>query len=200
MTNILLVGGPAIYHEHLQGQASEDGNLDVHISKTVNDAESVLNKGCRIDVAVQYCVSDLSTELRSLQLLVGVSKNIVVAAYAFRFTSTFITQALRLGCKGFIPFSLPTRSFLGALSVISSGTTFIPLETDVLFHDKRPTLSQNEARILFEVSKGRANKEIAWELGVSEVTVKANLRKICAKLGAANRAEAVAIAYQQGIF
>ena len=151
MTKILLVGGPAIYHEHLQEQASENGDLEVHISKTVSDAEIILNEGCRINVVVQFCRSDLFTELRNIELLVGVSKDIVVAAYAFNFTSTFITQALRLGCKGFIPFSLPTRSFLGALSIISSGTTFIPLETDVLVPSRMITLTLADRRFSWHV-------------------------------------------------
>ena len=169
MTKILLVGGPAIYHEHLQEQASENGDLEVHISKTVSDAEIILNEGCRINVVVQFCRSDLFTELRNLEFVIDFSEEPVVATFAFRFTPTFITQALRLGCKGFIPFGLPTRSFLAALSVISSGTTFIPLEKGVLFDDKGPILSHKEARILFDVSKGRTNKKIAWGLGVSEV-------------------------------
>jgi len=200
MTKILLVGGPAIYHEHLQEKASENVDLEVHISKTVSDAEIILNKGCRINVVVQFCQFDLFTELRNLEFLVDFSEEAVVATFAFRFTPTFITQALRLGCKGLITFSLPTRSFLGALSVIRSGTTFIHLEKGVLFDNKGQILSQKEARILFDLSKGRTNKEISWGLGVSEVTLKANLRKIFAKLGATNRAEAVAMAYQNGIF
>ena len=200
MTIILLVGGPAIYHEHLLDQASENGDLEVHISKTVNDAESVLKQGYPINVVVQFCLSDLFTELRNLEILTHFTEDIAVTAYASNFTPTFITQALKLGCKGFIPFDLSTRSFTRVLSLVSSGTTFIPLTTNVLFDDKGRTLSKKETRILFEVSKGRTNKEIAWEIGASEITLKANLRKIFAKLGAANRAEAVSIAYRKGIF
>jgi len=200
MTIILLVGGPAIYHEHLLDQASENGDLEVHISKTVNDAESVLKQGYPINVVVQFCLSDLFTELRNLEILTHCSEDIAVTAYASKFTQTFITQALKLGCKGFIPFDLSTRSFMGVLALVSSGTRFMPLETGGLFNDKGRTLSEKETSILFEVSKGRTNKEIAWELGVSEITLKANLRKIFSKLGAANRAEAVAMAYYKGIF
>ena len=49
------------------------------------------------------------------------------------------------------------------------------------------------------LAKGKPNKEIAAELVISERTVKFHISSILAKLGAANRTEAVTIALQQGL-
>jgi DNA-binding NarL/FixJ family response regulator len=49
------------------------------------------------------------------------------------------------------------------------------------------------------VSEGRTNKEIAWHLGLADVTIKYNMRNICEKLQAKNRAQAVNNARTSGI-
>jgi len=60
-------------------------------------------------------------------------------------------------------------------------------------------LSAHHKRLLDMVSQGMTNKEIAAELGLSEVTVKSHLRRICGRLGALDRASAVASALRSGI-
>lgn len=53
-------------------------------------------------------------------------------------------------------------------------------------------LTPRQRQVLAGIARGRQTKEIARELGVSEATVKTHLARACARLGAANRAEAVA--------
>jgi len=71
---------------------------------------------------------------------------------------------------------------------------------DVLLdvRDERVGLSSREAEVLAPVAKGRANREIARALLVSEVTVKTHLGHVFAKLGFNDRASAVATAYERG--
>jgi ATP/maltotriose-dependent transcriptional regulator MalT len=60
-------------------------------------------------------------------------------------------------------------------------------------------LSAREREVLVLVARGRPNREIAEELFVSEATVKTHLAHIYDKLGSADRAAAVATAYELGI-
>jgi NarL family two-component system response regulator YdfI len=60
-------------------------------------------------------------------------------------------------------------------------------------------LSPREIEILQQVALGATSKEIATKLGIGERTVNWHLAKVFSKLGAASRAEAVAIAMEQGI-
>jgi NarL family two-component system response regulator LiaR len=62
-----------------------------------------------------------------------------------------------------------------------------------------PALTARELEVLRLVAQGRANKEIAAAIGVTERTVKFHLSAIMGRLGAANRTEAVALAAQQGL-
>lgn len=60
-------------------------------------------------------------------------------------------------------------------------------------------LSARELDVLAQAARGRSNREIARELFISEATVKTHLGHIYDKLGAADRAAAVAIGYDRGL-
>ena len=60
-------------------------------------------------------------------------------------------------------------------------------------------LTPREIEVLGMIAEGLGNKEIAFRLGISDHTVKFHISSIFGKLGAANRAEAVALGIQQGL-
>ena len=60
-----------------------------------------------------------------------------------------------------------------------------------------PALTRKQSDILESVARGYANKDIARQFGITEVGVKKHLQRVFAKLGAANRSEAVAIALKK---
>ena len=61
------------------------------------------------------------------------------------------------------------------------------------------SLSARERAVLALVARGTTNREIAAELFISEATVKTHLTHVFAKLGAKDRAAAVAVGYDRGI-
>ena len=62
-----------------------------------------------------------------------------------------------------------------------------------------PTLTEREMQVLTGMSRGRSNAEIGKELYLSEDTVKTHARRLFRKLGAADRAQAVAIGFRWGL-
>ncbi|GGK89409.1 response regulator transcription factor [Mangrovihabitans endophyticus] len=62
-----------------------------------------------------------------------------------------------------------------------------------------PQLTRRETEMLARAAAGHSNRRIADDVFVSEDTVKTHLRRVNAKLGATNRAHAVAIAFRRGI-
>ncbi len=63
----------------------------------------------------------------------------------------------------------------------------------------QPTLTERELQVLTGMSRGRSNAEIGKELYLSEDTVKTHARRLFRKLGAADRAQAVAVGFRWGL-
>ena len=62
-----------------------------------------------------------------------------------------------------------------------------------------PSLTERELQVLAGMSRGRTNAEIGRELYLSEDTVKTHARRLFRKLGAADRAHAVAVGFRWGL-
>jgi DNA-binding NarL/FixJ family response regulator len=62
-----------------------------------------------------------------------------------------------------------------------------------------PTLTERELQVLQGMGRGRSNNEIGRELYLSEDTVKTHARRLFRKLGAADRAQAVAMGFRWGL-
>lgn len=113
-----------------------------------------------------------------------------------------IHQVMRLGALGFIPKSAPMKTLVEALSCVLQGDTWLPagLPADDESGDDLATrlgsLTPQQYKVLLMLRDGSLNKQIAWELNVSEATIKAHITAIFRKLGVKNRTQAV-IALQQ---
>jgi len=88
-----------------------------------------------------------------------------------------------------------------ALRAIAAGQHWIPSDVASRLAARREdeTLTSREIEVLREIAKGRANKEIASHLAITENTVKDHLKSILGKLHVAARTEAVTAAVQRGI-
>ena len=82
-----------------------------------------------------------------------------------------------------------------------AGRRYVPADVaqEIAIHAAEEPLSPREIAILEQVATGKANKLVAWELSVSEETVKAHLRTIFIKLGVTDRTQAVTTALRRGI-
>jgi DNA-binding NarL/FixJ family response regulator len=83
---------------------------------------------------------------------------------------------------------------------VHSGRKRIPVEIAEALaeHVADDALTDREVEVLRRVAVGTANKIIAFELSVSEATIKAHMKNILAKLGANDRTHAVTIAAKRG--
>lgn len=100
-------------------------------------------------------------------------------------------RALDEGAAGWLPKSADVGVLLGALELVLAGGCYLPpflLQRGTDVPDE--ALTQRQAEVLTELVKGRSNKEIARELGMSEPTVKGHLVTIFRVLRVRNRAEA----------
>jgi DNA-binding NarL/FixJ family response regulator len=110
-----------------------------------------------------------------------------------------ISKAMRYGAAGFIPKSTPVDDILSAILTVLSGDIWLP----ELFQNSKEdhetcdiasrvaSLTQQQYRILMMFAQGLLNKQIAYDLHVSEATIKAHATAIFRKLDVRNRTQAV---------
>ena len=114
-------------------------------------------------------------------------------------TSDIIAKALAAGASGAILKSAPRAKLLEAIRTVADGKQAIADDIkDILAEDPpAPELTARQTEILKSVTLGLTNRDIAIQLGICPTVVKEHLNAIFNKLGAANRAEAIAIALRK---
>ena len=110
-------------------------------------------------------------------------------------------RALRAGAAGYLLKSTIRKELVDAVRAVHCGGRHLPPEvaTDIALHAVDDALTEREIGILTLVASGNANKQIAWQLSISEDTVKTHLKSIFAKLGVTDRTHAVTLAARRGI-
>lgn len=113
-------------------------------------------------------------------------------------TRADIERARELGAVGHLPKTVRRAELIGAIrTVLAGGTCF---ETQATSQSAAASsLSPREVQVLEHLRRGLSNQDIGTAMGISEYTVKAHLKAIFAKLGAAGRAEAVTRGFEAGI-
>ena len=112
-----------------------------------------------------------------------------------------IYRALRAGAKAYLLKDAPRDDLLNCIHAVHEGQTIIPPPIAAKLAGRLTTseLTRREVQVLQSVADGNGNKEIAASLSISEGTVKTHVSSILAKLGAADRTQAVTIALRRGI-
>lgn len=120
--------------------------------------------------------------------------------------SEVLKEALTFGASGFVRRDALVDEFVTAVEKVNDGNHYIQAELvrHLVGSSNRPTPgaalpSPRQMSVLRAVAAGESNKQIARGLGISETTVKADLRVLFAELGAGSRAEAIAIAMRSGL-
>ena len=110
-------------------------------------------------------------------------------------------RALKAGAMGYLLKSSLRTEMLDAIREVHGGRRYLHrhIADEIALHVIDDALSEREVAVLQLVAVGKANKQVAWELGVSEETVKAHLKAIFAKLDVADRTHAVTVAARRGI-
>ena len=111
-----------------------------------------------------------------------------------------IRRCMEFGASGFIPKTLGIDSLRQAVIRVLQGEVWTPPDVDLTRQSgaetaamiaRLATLTPQQVRVLMMLSGGLLNKQIAYELGVSEATVKAHVSAILQKLGVESRTQAV---------
>jgi DNA-binding NarL/FixJ family response regulator len=108
-------------------------------------------------------------------------------------------EVLEFGASGFLPKSSPVAEIGAAVAAILAGGIWLPEAASAAYLDESESeleariaeLTPQQRRVLMLLTEGKPNKQIAFELAVTEATVKAHLSQIFRKLGVRSRTQAV---------
>ena len=114
-----------------------------------------------------------------------------------------IRHCLEFGASAYVPKSLDIASMRAAIRTVMEGGQWTPPDFDVASRAnpesgalvrRLTSLTPQQVRVLMMLSEGLLNKQIAYELAVSEATVKAHVSAILQKLDVDSRTQAVILA------
>lgn len=115
-----------------------------------------------------------------------------------------IQRALDHGAAGFIPKSSDLKTITNAIGDILMGEIWAPISrqtnlpgnnvSEIALAERMAQLTPQQFKVLMSVSQGLLNKQIAYDMGISEATIKAHVTAIMNKLGVSNRTQAVLVA------
>ena len=148
--------------------------------------------------------------MRGVETLHGAHPDVPLVILSGDSRRETVLGAVQAGASGFISKTVSGVAMVNALRLVLSGETYLPssaiseddygVETEDGGTGRAPSpltgLSPRDREILALVVEGLTNKEIGRRIGLQEVTIKAHLRSLYRRIGAANRAQAVRIALE----
>jgi len=144
--------------------------------------------------------------LEGLRRALGEGKGARVALMSGTAPREVAEAALEMGAAGFLPKTLPAKSLVNAVRFMAMGEQYAPIdfmtaapEVEIV-NSLAAKLTPRELDVLSGLCEGKANKEIARDLGIQEPTVKLHMKTLYRKIGAHNRTQAALIAKGAGLF
>ncbi|AWC25529.1 response regulator transcription factor [Aminobacter sp. P9b] len=153
-----------------------------------------------IDIVLLDLSMPGASGLSGLISLRGIHATVPVVIVSAHDDPETIRRALELGASGFISKSASMDDIRSAIEAVLSGEITAPgdidlgVERDPEISDlikRLQSLTPQQTRVLGMLAEGLLNKQIAYELGVSEATIKAHVSAILQKLGVDSRTQAV---------
>lgn len=173
---------------------TEPGISVVGVAK---DGEEAVAETLRLrpDVVVMDLMMPKKTGIEATaEILAALPETKVIVLTTFA-ASDAIARALELGAAGAVMKTAEDAELISIIRTVAGGGRVVSEEIQKLLTDDPPAekLTPRQIDILSSVTRGFTNADIAKQLGLQEQSVKEHISAIFAKIGAANRSEAVAI-------
>lgn len=201
--HLMVVDDHEVLRQGLRFMLRNEGDLEI-VGEAADGAEALDRiEHVRPDVVLLDVKMPNLDGLQTLRAIRERWANLPVLIFTVYDDPEYVEEALRCGASGYVLKSVTREELLRAVRAVSAGAGYLQAEITrpVLerFAREAPPpltarLSPRETEVLRLLAAGLANKQIAHQLGISETTVKGYLSQLFEKLGAADRAHAVALA------
>jgi DNA-binding NarL/FixJ family response regulator len=145
----------------------------------------------------------------AISRITAIDPAIRIVIFSMYDNPAYVWESVNAGARGYLLKTATRDELIRAVVAVASGSGYLQAEVtmpllkrfanDARNATTRMSLTFREMQILECLADGLTNKEIAIRLNVSEETVKSHAKNVYEKLGASDRAHAVAIALRQSI-
>ncbi len=174
--------------------------VDIAEAGTFDDVVALLDRGGDIDLVLLDLAMPGVRGFSGLIYIRAQFPSVPVIVVSANDDPAAIRRCMEFGASGFIPKTLSVEDMRAAISRILGGGVWTPSDVDLSTGSdaesaavmvRMATLTPQQVRVLMMLSEGLLNKQIAFQLSVSEATVKAHVSAILQKLGVESRTQAV---------
>ena len=174
--------------------------VEIAEAGTFDDVVALLDKGGDIDLVTLDLSMPGVRGFSGLMYIRAQYPSVPVIVVSANDDPAAIRRCMEFGASGFIPKTLSVEAMRAAISRILNGGVWTPADVDLSAGSdaesaalmvRMSTLTPQQVRVLMMLSEGLLNKQIAFQLSVSEATVKAHVSAILQKLGVESRTQAV---------
>mgnify|MGYP001082292581 FL=1 len=202
---ILIADDHDLVRETLAAFLERETDIDVYTSEDLQSATAQIREAGPFDlVLLDYTMPGMNG-LTGLETAIKINENHPVALMSGTAPKAIAQKALDLGAIGFLPKTMGAKSLINAVRFMAAGDVYAPVKfmTEDSNEELNPLakgLSARELQVLGGLCQGLANKEIARDLELQEVTIKLHVKPLCRKLNAKNRTHAAMMAKEAGLF
>lgn len=197
--HIVIVDDHPLFRDALkQTLAASFADLRLSEAGSLEELSAVMEQG-GVDLVLLDLTMPGVQGFSGLMYLRAANPQIPVVIVSANENPSVIRRCLEFGASGFIPKSMPISRIREAIGAILNGEFWLPDEIDLgqssgrnaQVVERLSTLTPQQFRVLMMLGEGLLNKQIAYQLSVSEATVKAHVSAILQKLGVESRTQAV---------
>ena len=201
---ILIADDHPLFRDALKNALADGFDaLDIDEAGSLDEARQVLDEDDRYDLILLDLKMPGVQGFSGLMYLRAQYSSVPIIVISASDDPHVIRSSFEFGASGFVPKSASADSIREALSHVMDGGVWVPAGIDLSSDEdseasqlatKLSTLTPQQVRVLMMLNEGLLNKQIAYELHVSEATVKAHVSAILQKLGVDSRTQAVILA------
>jgi DNA-binding NarL/FixJ family response regulator len=175
-------------------------NAEIAEAGTFDQVAKLLDEDAEVDLILLDLTMPGVRGFSGLMFLRAQYPSVPVVVVSANDEPSVIRRCMDFGASGFIPKTLGIEQMREAIKRVLGGGVWTPPDVDLsggadanssVLMARLATLTPQQVRVLMMLSEGMLNKQIAYELSVSEATVKAHVSAILQKLGVDSRTQAV---------
>ncbi len=208
-TRVLLIDDHTVLRQAVRVMLEAESDMEI-VGEAGDGVEGVAGVGrLRPDVAIVDLKMPGMSGLAAIPEMLKGSPKTAIIVFTMYNNPVYVYEAMHAGASGYVLKSASKEELLRAIRAVKQGAGFLQAEVtkpllkrlvvDARLEAERSNLTLREIQILEFLSEGKSNKEIAGYLSISDETVKTHLKRLYEKLGASDRAQAVAIALRQNL-